>query len=384
MRQLKYPAINGLRFYAALVVLILHECGAIVFYLKIPPETVTLSSRNIWLRLFYFISDGKHGVDLFFVISGFLMARIVLLRPNFSYVSFVRDRILRIYPAFLASLVLTTMYACWFLGAYGWTFEIWRFIGNLFFLNAFPSLGVPPYNAVTWSLAYEFGFYLAIPILLFSSRPFGRVGAAIALLVCYSTVVCFLSSQRYFADGFLRAIVLFAGAVLGSCSDENLQKAAKFIPTWLAIAAFTLCNAINTLEATSALPREILLIVGIVLLFVKAVFGGGSFLTRLASVRIFQFLGTISFSIYLLQILAMNVTLFTLLAMLQIENAWMSTIAFITLSSGILLLLATASYLMFEAPYFRGGTFTRSDPFRLKAQRHTIPPTAEKGIPTSR
>src|SRR5262249_57804279 len=112
IRPLPYPAIDGLRFYAAFAVFFVHMIGSIAFdYLHTPTEMWNRGTSVIWIRCLYFLSDGHHGVDVFFIISGFLMGRIVMESRQFSYGSFIWRRFLRIYPAFLASLFAATLLA---------------------------------------------------------------------------------------------------------------------------------------------------------------------------------------------------------------------------------------------------------------------------------
>src|SRR5262249_58629809 len=113
------------------------------------------------------------------------MGRIVMESRQFSYGSFIWRRFLRIYPAFLASLFAAT----WLAVGLGYKFDFIVFLENLVFLNAVKELNVPPYNHVTWSLGYQFAFYLVLPLILWLSRAIGNLPADLALFIAAALVL---------------------------------------------------------------------------------------------------------------------------------------------------------------------------------------------------
>jgi peptidoglycan/LPS O-acetylase OafA/YrhL len=120
---------------------------------------------------------GNVGVDLFFVLSGYLIYRSIIGRSQ-HFVRFFRRRIARIYPAFLAVFALYLIISfvrpteSKIVGS-GW--DAWVYVlENLLLLpGLFP---IVPVITVAWSLSYEMMYYLAIPILvaLFAMRQRSR------------------------------------------------------------------------------------------------------------------------------------------------------------------------------------------------------------------
>ena len=158
------------------------------------------------------IPGGFLGVDLFFVISGYVITRLILDSINQSSAldlrAFYAARLRRIYPAFIFMVICTII----FIGV--WAPEaIKRFLSDLpyaltgtinWFLVArhqdyFEAIGRPPLLQHTWSLAVELQFYLIWPIILLTIlKYFGKKNIArIALLIAIiSGVTLFLVSLR--------------------------------------------------------------------------------------------------------------------------------------------------------------------------------------------
>jgi peptidoglycan/LPS O-acetylase OafA/YrhL len=124
-------------------------------------------------------SGGYVGVDIFFVISGFLITQLLrndLERGRFSLAAFYERRIRRIIPALLAVLVVTSIVASWLLlpqhlAPYGKSLvATMLFASNLYFADFgyfTPAADELPLLH-TWSLAVEEQFYIVYPLLLWA------------------------------------------------------------------------------------------------------------------------------------------------------------------------------------------------------------------------
>jgi peptidoglycan/LPS O-acetylase OafA/YrhL len=158
------------------------------------------------------IPGGFLGVDLFFVISGYVITRLILDSINQSSAldlrAFYAARIRRIYPGMIFMVVCTII----FIGV--WAPEaIKRFLSDLpyaltgtinWFLVArnqdyFETIGRPPLLQHTWSLAVELQFYLIWPIILlavlkyFGKKNIARIALIIAMIS--GTTLFFVSLQ---------------------------------------------------------------------------------------------------------------------------------------------------------------------------------------------
>lgn len=154
MANLTYrPEIDGLRAIAVLSVMIFH----------LNPQ---------WLP------GGFLGVDIFFVISGFLITKIItteIEQGTFSFASFYNRRIKRIYPVFVLVLALASIFGfLFFLRYYAESLRKTIELAVVFLSNFYLShkqgyfdLSVNQNPIVhIWSLAVEEQYYIFFPILL--------------------------------------------------------------------------------------------------------------------------------------------------------------------------------------------------------------------------
>ena len=163
-----FPNLDGLRFICFLLVFFYH-CNETLFQ-KIANPTL----RGILNFLF---RNGNVGVNIFFVLSGFLITFLLIkekeLKNTISLKNFYLRRVLRIWPLF---------YLCLFLGFIVFPylkyhtvpspFEISNFWSYLFFAGNFNFIKIWPHTPdalnllVLWSVAVEEQFYLVWPVIL--------------------------------------------------------------------------------------------------------------------------------------------------------------------------------------------------------------------------
>lgn len=166
------------------------------------PEIDGMRAISILLVIFHhlgwsFFSGGFIGVDIFFVISGFLITSIVHKEASsgqFSFLDFYKRRILRLAPAYYAVLVAVTCVSLIILmpaellnyfdsvsysTVFFANFYMWKEVGGYFKANAdvIPLLHL-------WSLAVEEQFYIFWPITLLLLIKFCRKSIVLPLMLC--------------------------------------------------------------------------------------------------------------------------------------------------------------------------------------------------------
>ena len=130
------------------------------------------------LDLKYF-DGGYLGVDIFFVISGYLISNIIfseIKNNQFTLKRFYLRRIKRILPAVFSTIILSFPFAYYLLAPYETLEYLNSILYTLFFLSNIYFSKLDFYNAAptdfmpflhTWSLGVEEQFYIIFPILVF-------------------------------------------------------------------------------------------------------------------------------------------------------------------------------------------------------------------------
>ena len=299
------PELDTLRGIAVSMVVLFHAFGfsyGLTGLSGIPKIFVAITMTG-WL-----------GVNLFFVLSGFLITGILLdsQRRTDYYRRFYLRRALRILPLYYAVLVLLLLFV--YTGLVP-RHVSWAFVGlsAIYLANVTPLFGVPIQYGVLWSLAVEEHFYLFWPAVV-------RVLSRRRVLNCAFAIaaICLLLRIAYCALGFasgpytwLSADGLAFGAALAAIAREKgntrdaVRRFAKF--------SFLACGALFAVGAPFGifLARHLL---GVTLretaidlffagLVASTLLVGTSKWRRLVDLRPFQFLGSISYGIYLLHML---------------------------------------------------------------------------------
>jgi peptidoglycan/LPS O-acetylase OafA/YrhL len=345
--ELEYrPDIDGLRAVAVLLVL--------GFHVNAPQ-----------------LRGGFVGVDVFFVISGYLIAGIIarqIDQGRFTIAGFYERRARRILPALFVVLAASAALASFYLlpgelVAYGkslvgasFSYSNFYFAFNSSYFDE-PAQMKPLLH--TWSLAVEEQFYLLLPILLLlAARWKTRTRSAVLLLLVASSFAWSVwASYRNPVDAFYlpmsRAWELMLGSILAVGSVPAIR------PRWAREGAALLGLAAIVYAATSFTNETpfpgawALLPCGGCFLMIAAGRHGGSLTAKVLSWRPVTFVGLISYSVYLYH---WPLIVFTRMGFLPwIPRGNRSYAVTILVAS---LLLGTLSWLLVERP-FRTGVFKK-------------------------
>ena len=263
---------------------------------------------------FELFSGGYVGVDVFFVISGYLITTILIEdieNDRFSLVSFYERRARRILPALFFVMFLCIPFAwVWMLPNHMKDFSQSIFAVSLFFSNFlfwrqsgyFDGDAEEKPLLHTWSLAVEEQYYLLFPIFLFLVWRMGkdRVFWIIVLMAAISFAISEWgwrnkpSANFYFSP--TRAWELFAGSISAFIVQKRgLQK--NNILSLLGFAAIIF--SIFVYDKTTPFPSiyTLMPVLGVVLIIVFA--DKNTIIANILSTKIFVGIGLISYSAYL-------------------------------------------------------------------------------------
>ena len=293
--NLKYrPDIDGLRAIAVL--------GVLIFHLN---ES--------------FLSGGYVGVDVFFVISGFLITSIILRdldQGAFSILKFYERRIRRIAPALFVMFVVVCAFAMRFLlptdlleFAKSLRYSLLS-ISNFHFLNASEDYfhqGVAEMPLLhTWSLSVEEQFYILFPILIMLAHRFLKSRSRLAVFFGALSLLSLLLSQWVVSQTpdkafYLlpwRAWELMLGSLLAILS---LPIHRSWWVQFLGVLGLGLIiYSMVSFDKTTVFPgfSALLPCVGTTLVIYAGRAGTG-LSTRILSFKPIVFIGLISYSVYL-------------------------------------------------------------------------------------
>lgn len=294
MSSNKLEGIQVLRGYAAILVVINHlwSSGTI---------SATLGLTGI----------GGLGVDIFFIISGFIMCYSLKERitPADS-IEFLKKRIYRVYPIYL--IVLLPFLLTYFRNGGGPTgpFDPMLAIGNILLMPSF--FGGEHYGMLVgaaWTLCYELFFYVLFAAAMLSSTSKNRaIYTVMSVIVAMVTLVNVLGLKGprlgWVNVQYMVGDTLFLNFVIGCVCYFTWRKYRRAVFSfWVAIGSALVLTVVAMALARSGFPRFISLglpACATILIFLFAEFET----SRLT--RPLVFLGSASYSIYLVHTIVVH------------------------------------------------------------------------------
>ncbi len=191
-----FPYLNLLRFVAAMVVVFHH------FAIQVPPFNDGV--LNQW------IGNGNFMVNLFFVLSGFVLYHRYQDADFCSiseYIVFYKKRARRLLPLYYIGLIMSLCYIIYVVGQV----DVFRVILAFAGLQSFDIWSYPVINVPSWSLSVEFIFYLIFPLVFIfivdRSRQFTLIFAVVFWVI---TEGLFYVLQSTYTDLYLHLNPFFS------------------------------------------------------------------------------------------------------------------------------------------------------------------------------
>jgi peptidoglycan/LPS O-acetylase OafA/YrhL len=318
---------------------------------------------------------GWCGVDVFFVLSGFLITGILLntrTEPNYWW-NFLIRRGLRIFPLYYAVLT-AVLIAGWSISRWGIAVEdpalqalnqIWI---NYLYLTNF-AMAISGDNSVpldiAWSLAIEEQFYLVFPALVFFLRLRTLTTILFVVLVAapvFRALVWWYGPHQLIGPSvlpFCRMDALAAGALvslaLKSGHIEKVKILARIAPIALVLAIGALLAWTRAELPFVVLGYSLNIAASVTLLARLLISPDSAWLRKLFRNSALVYLGKISYGLYLLHLIARAIVSRCLASFTSIETRsdLMGSLLQFACMTLLAILLATVSYYLFESPILR-------------------------------
>ena len=352
-KKIYFPNLNGLRFIAAFFVFIHH----------IEQFKYLYNIDNFWNDYPFIKLIGKLGVVLFFVLSGFLITYLLLaeekLNSQINIKKFYIRRILRIWPLYFLILFsgLFIIPNLNFLVTPFFNQDIFNndpfnvILVFLFFLPnlAYAIFGLIPYVSHTWSIGTEEQFYLIWPVLLKFTKNKLRIIVLVIIFyltfkfLLYTNFLNFISFKNIILEFWLSFnIDCMAIGGLFSYLLFNKSKLLSFFLNKISFYFILILLCLFLISGVNFLffHYEVYAILfGVIILNLSS----NNYFSRILENNVFNFLGKISYGIYMYHPFAIILTINIFIYFNFINNLVIFFLSFL-----ITLILSGFSFFYFE------------------------------------
>ncbi len=297
MKDIRLTQLDGLRGLFALMVALFHF-----------PSDGDFS--NISLLSNFMIRQGDLFVDFFFVLSGFVISLNYSHRINnkSDFSQYLKARFLRLYPLLFYTVLV-------YLG-FELVFNLFlphllanpepvnalllQTLNSLLFLNSTPIIDMPGMNFPSWSISSEMISYIIFGLAILYFNHSKKYAIGFILIVSAAFLIYLNSYMETMKWGFVRGLVCFMAGFYTfklyiKNKDITLNKYLEYLVAILLVLIFYIrYYYVTNVELYSLFVIPLFFGISI---FVFALSSGA--IVRLMGNKVFQFLGKISYSLYL-------------------------------------------------------------------------------------
>lgn len=312
-----FSGINGLRAISI--------CLVIFSHLSLQYHVFAFPWITKWgFPLVAIITDGNLGVNVFFVISGFLITALLLQEEHathhISLKNFYIRRVLRIFPAYYFLLFIYFLLQC--MGYIYINEKSW--LTSLTYTKYFY---MPDwYTGHAWSLSIEEHFYLFWPLIFVSGKKIRRVVAVLVIIaVLIIKIIIQYHPMSWITDVsiFTKADAIAIGCLTAIYQDKLLSFLGKrwhlffllsvdFLLLWIVVfSVFTHTRLgiwLNTIYSILGVGNGIVANILIAIIMLYSIFGPKTAWHKLLDFKAVNYIGVLSYSIYLWQQFFINNT----------------------------------------------------------------------------
>ncbi|MFC4100406.1 acyltransferase family protein [Paenibacillus xanthanilyticus] len=382
----RYHQLDSIRGIAALTVLLGHFASSILIFCTC--TNTTGNEDHVILNLFKytplsFFGAGHEAVILFFLLSGFVLSLPFFKQTNTGYGQYLIRRICRIYiPFAIALLFAVVMYfisspsvithmSSWFNGQWDMPIDVKDVLAALGFIGVFDTDKI---NPPIWSLVHEMRISIIFPFLMFVLvrwRTLFSVALACALSVLgiAATSVLNPSSLVNMYITIHYAAIFMVGALLAKHMSEIsrfIRGKSRIVKVIMLLIGFLLYNFKTVLPNWSLIHNYLFNEWAITIggsIYISIAFGSIT-LERVLLLSPIQFLGKISYSLYLYHMVV-------LLSLTHLLHGWMNIEIILVISFVVSLIVSTVMYYLVEKPSMNFGKYLTGKERSTKNQRTT-------------
>ena len=346
------PEIDGLRAISVIAVILYHA---------------DLTFKGIPI-----FAGGFIGVDIFLVISGYLITSLILkeinLKKDFSFINFYERRARRILPALFGVIIFSLPFAWMYLlpiefKSFSKSIIYTIFFGSNFYFHftgleyGAPSSFLKPFLH-TWSLAIEEQFYIIFPIIIFLTFKFFKKNLIKILIALFIISLIFAewgsksypSSTFYFLHS--RAWEVLAGSLLAYYGNKKRKifynAYEKFLPAvGIVLIIFSFLFYKDDMFHPSIMT--VIPVTGVALIIWFA--GKKDYISKILSTKFFVSIGLISYSLYLYH--------YPLFSFARISGLVSGDVFKKIILALFIIFFSISSYFLIERPFRKKGLISK-------------------------
>ncbi|WP_409305547.1 acyltransferase family protein [Peribacillus sp. SCS-155] len=363
----RFRQLDSLRGLAAITVMMSH------FFEIFPIFIANTYAENTSINILkyspvHIIYAGHEAVIFFFILSGFVLSLPFYSQRQPDYPVYVTKRIFRIYVPYVVSVIIAVILNLSISGngingLSDWINSVWSlpvdwvtFFGHILFIGSFDNA---EFNPVYWSLVHEMRISLVFPLLMLCLMRYKEVrNLAVWIPLSFFGFVATVLLAKigieidYFAT-FSYIIMFLLGAILAKNKDilikkySSLSLISKVLLSIISLLAYTSFWTFQNVRIINySIINDYFIAAGVFIIVIMSLAPGN--LSRFLLLRPVQFLGKVSYSLYLYH----SLVLFSLVYLLHNKFNWISILSFSFVGT---IIVSSFAYYLVEKPAIKFG-----------------------------